>query len=137
MLQHYWNVTIRWFNVMSRIHFEEVVLSYRYAVDVLFSPRRLALSIWKKNSIHFLTNKSSSSSSSSRHAACTYSAGCHLLSVPIVHLSRQVFQSALSFCWLANTGVSMCWNPLDNAAYEPCLTSLTALRFSCSYYVDS
>ena len=50
-LQHYWNLTIRLFSVISKILIEGVLLFYRDAISVFWSPSRLGhLSISDNNS---------------------------------------------------------------------------------------
>ena len=60
-------------------------------------------------------------------------------SIPIVHRSGQVLQTASSVCtklkyvcWSANTGVSMCWSRSENVIYEFVLASTAILSIFCS-----
>ena len=43
---------------------------------------------------------------------------------------------AVSFCWLANTGMSMCRCLLENVAYKFVLTFPAVPHMSCSSYLD-
>ena len=42
----------------------------------------------------------------------------------------------VSFCWLTNTGVSICRSPPENVAYEFILTSLVVPSTFCSFYLS-
>ena len=68
-----------------------------------------------------------------------------LLSVPISHWSWQVLYLISSnciklmnvrFCWLVNTGVSMCNSPLEDITYEFVLASPAVPNISYLSYLD-
>ena len=55
-----------------------------------------------------------------------------LLLAPSVHTDL----TNVSFCWLVNTGVSMCRSPLKNIVYDFVLTSAVLPNMSCLSYLD-
>ena len=65
------------------------------------------------------------------------------LSVPIFHCFWLIHKTAsclrteyVSFCWSANTGVSMCRSTLNNVAYEFDHVSSVVLSMSCLSYLN-
>ena len=66
-------------------------------------------------------------------AICPYWPSLLVISLDITNVSTELMN--ISFYWIANTGMFVYWNPLENVSFEFVFISPTVPNMSCSSWI--